>query len=124
MDVLVRIKFDSPSEQDWDAMRSLARGLTDNSNSVRVSAGAEPGWLVAEFNMPTEAQYLAVDKIDRAIRWRAGHRLDSTIGFPKSSAQRERARRKAERRRARRKMLRDQAGRPRPADPRWPASQC
>lgn len=48
--------------------------------------------------MPTEAQYKAVEKIDRAIRFYADNRLDSIIEFPKSEAERERNRRKAERR--------------------------
>ena len=45
--------------------------------------------------MPTEAQYLAVGKIDRALRVYGGNRLDSTIGFPKSEADHARAKRKA-----------------------------
>jgi hypothetical protein len=102
MDVVVRIKFSSPGEEDWASMRSLALDLTNNNDSVCVSAGDE-GWLVASFTMPTEAQYRAVEKIDRAMRWEAGNRLDSIIQFPKSAAQRERARQKAERRRAKRR---------------------
>jgi hypothetical protein len=45
--------------------------------------------------MPTEAQYKAVDRIDRAMRFSLGNRLDSIISFPKNAAApRKRRRRK------------------------------
>jgi hypothetical protein len=105
MHVVVQIQFEkpAPAEQDWEDLRSLARSLTQNSDSVHVHAGEEPGWLVAAFTMTTEPQYRAVARIDGALRFWAGNRLDSIIQFPKSEAERERARRKAERRRARRR---------------------
>jgi len=79
----------------------LGRSVTSDARSVRVFALDErPGWLAVEFAMPTEAQYLAVGRIDRALRVYGGNRLDSTIGFPKSEADRARAKRKAQRRRA------------------------
>ena len=103
MNVRVCILFKAPGEAERAALRCLARGLTSNSESVRVFAHATPRWLVAEFTMPTQAQYLAVDRIDRALRSWASDRLDSTIHFPKTAAEQARARRKAERRRARRR---------------------
>ena len=55
MNVRVRIQFTPPTDEDWQAMRSLARNLTDNRGSVQATADALEGWLVAEFTMPTEA---------------------------------------------------------------------
>jgi hypothetical protein len=110
MNVRVRIRFESAGPDELASMRSLARDLTNSPDHVRVFADETPGWLVAEFSMPTEAQYAAVPKIDRAIRFWAGDRLDSTIAFPKSEAERARARRKAERRRSRRHRPEGQVG--------------
>ncbi len=107
MRVEVHVQFDSPNENDWADMQSLGRCVTNDPQSVRVSAiEGRPGWLVVEFIMPTEAQYKAVDKIDSALRIYGGNRLDSAIGFPKSEAELARAERKAERRRQRRKAQR------------------
>lgn len=103
MNVRVEIQFDQLDEEAWDTMRSLAGSLTKNPQSVRVFVRDEPsGWLVVEFTMPTEAQYKAVDRIDRVLRLCAWNRLDSIIRFPKSQAEVERSRRRAERRRAKR----------------------
>jgi hypothetical protein len=104
MNVRVEIQFDSPDQDAWDAMRSLARSVTNDPRSVRVFALDDaPDWLVVEFTMPTAAQYKAVDKIDGAVRLHAWEGLDSTIRFPKSEAERARARRKAQRRRSKRR---------------------
>ena len=104
MNVRLEIEFESPSDDDTAALRSLARGLTNDEDSLRVFAAVRaPSWLVAEFTMPTEAQYKAVEKIDRAIRWSVSNRQDSIISFPKSEEERERDRRKADRRRAARR---------------------
>lgn len=104
MNVRVQVQFDSPGQDAWDAMESLAQSVTNDLRSVRIFAVyGVPDWLAAEFTMPTESQYKAVDKIDRAVRLYASDRLDSTIGFPKSEAEQARARRKAERRRSRRR---------------------
>jgi len=63
--------------------------VTNDQSSVRVSAMADaPDWLVVEFTMPTEAQYKAVEKVDRAVRLHAWERLDSIICFPKPDGQR------------------------------------
>jgi len=57
--------------------------VTNDPTSVKVSAvEGRPDWLAVEFTMRTEAQYKAVDKIDRAMRIYGGNRLDSAIGFP------------------------------------------
>ena len=101
MQVRVQIQYVSPDEDDVASLVSLGRGLTNDPRSVVVLREASDR-LVVEFTMPVEAQYLAVPKIDWAVRHHAGNRLDSTIQFPKSDAERERNRRKAERRRKRR----------------------
>lgn len=108
MNVRVRILFNNPTEDDWRDMRSLANGLTNDRDSVRVFEDEEAGWLVAEFRMPTETQIQAVDKIDRVLRYKVGSREDSTISFPRSPAEEARARRKNERRKAQRKALRSE----------------
>ena len=87
----------------FKALRSLAASLTNNRDSVRVAADATPGWLVVEFTMPTEAQYKALPKIERAIKLHAWNRWDSTFSFPYTEAERARANRRAARRKARRK---------------------
>jgi len=106
MNVLVRVLFDPPTEEDWQAMRRLGGGLTDDPASVRVYADVRPGWLVVEFTMPTEAQIKAVDKIDRVLRFSVFNRFDTMIGFPRTPAEEARARRQNERRKALRKARR------------------
>ena len=87
-------------------MRSLANSLTDNRDSVRVFADPEQAdWLVAEFTLPTEAQYKALPRIERAIKFYAGNRCDSAIGFPYTEAERERADRRAARRKREAKAM-------------------
>jgi hypothetical protein len=104
MNVRLRVLFKAPGAEEEGAMHSAARRLTGNPDSVRVYAEeAQPGWLVAEFTMPTEAQYRALPKIEREIRLSLWRRLDVRIGFPMTEAERQRADRKAERRRARRR---------------------
>lgn len=103
MNVRLEVMFESPGEEQMASLRSMARGLTNESASVRVFAGKDKGWLVVEFTMTTEAQYIAVEKIDRALRFRADDRWDSAISFPRTEAEEERARRKAEARRKRRR---------------------
>jgi hypothetical protein len=101
MNVRVYIQYEeSPTKDDQDSLLSLGRSLTNNRESVVVREAKSNG-LIVEFTMPTETQYKAVEKIDRAIRWYAGNRTDSGIEFPKTEAERARARRKAARRRAR-----------------------
>ena len=103
MNVCVRIRFESTGPDELASMRSLARDLTNSPDHIRVFADETPGWLVAEFTMPTEAQYAALPKIEAAIRFWAWERLDSTIAFPMSAEERARADRKAAQRRARRR---------------------
>ena len=97
MDVRLQILFEAPTAEDEASLRSFALGLTNNRDSVRVFAREDSrDWLVAEFMMPTEAQYKTVDRIDRAIRFSLGNRLDSIISFPKdATARRKRGRRKS-----------------------------
>lgn len=54
----------------------------------------KPDWLVAEFTMPTEAQYKVVDMIDARIRFSLWNRMDSIICFPKDTTKPRRSRRK------------------------------
>jgi hypothetical protein len=54
--VVVQLQFEHPDEDAISAMRSMAESLTNNPASVSVVADNRPGWLVAEFTMPTEAQ--------------------------------------------------------------------
>jgi hypothetical protein len=103
MKVRVQFLFEPPGEDDRASLLSLGRSLTNEPQSV-VGIDGKPGWLVVEFTMPTEAQYKAVEKIDRAIRFYSDNRQDSIIEFPKTEAERERSRRKAERRRTRRRV--------------------
>jgi hypothetical protein len=104
MQVRVRIEFKPPTEEDWEAMRSLAQSLTNDRDGARVFADPEQAdWLVAEFTMPTEAQYQVLPRIERAIRLDVWNRWDSTIAFPYTAAERERADRRAARRKARRR---------------------
>mgnify|MGYP000054366239 CR=1 FL=1 len=106
MNVRVCVQFEPVTEDDWQAMRSLAHCLTNNRDSVRVFTDPKKAdWLVAEFTMPTEAQYQAVARIDRALRFEVLNRQDSMIGFPKTAAEAARARRKNERRKARRRAM-------------------
>jgi hypothetical protein len=82
MQVVVKVLFDSPSDDDIRQMRDLARELTDDRRTVRVDSDPEaPRWLVARFTMPTEAQYKAVAKIDGVLRYQVDNRLDSIIAF-------------------------------------------
>lgn len=110
MNVAVRIRFDKPTQEDWDAIRSLARQLTDNHESVRVFVvPEEANWLVTEFTMPKAPQMASVNEIDRALKFTVENRLDSMIGFPRSAAEEERARRKNERRKAQRREARGES---------------
>ena len=105
MNVKVKIQFASPTDEDKADLRSIAMALTKDPKSVRVVAlDADPCWLVVEFTMPTEPQYVAVDRIDAKLRFWVLNRMDSIIMFPKSEQERQRARRKAERRRARKEQ--------------------
>lgn len=99
MNVCVEILFDPGDEAAWDSMWSLGCHVTNDRGSVRVFVPdwAED-WLAVAFTMPSEAQYKALEKIERAVRLCAWRRLDTAISFPKSEEERARLRRKAERR--------------------------
>jgi hypothetical protein len=103
MNVRIYVLFKPPTDEDWQALRSVAARLTNNAQSIRVLAGEPFGWLVAEFTMRTDPQYKAVDRIDDALKLYAGNRQDSTIQFPYTAAQRARADCKNARQRGRRK---------------------
>ena len=104
MKVELHCLFESVGADDRANMESLARSLTDNLRSVRVFAiDSRPGGLAVEFTMPTQPQYQAVGAIDANLRFWAGNRIDSTIGFPRSEAEQLRAERKNARRRAKRR---------------------
>ncbi len=104
MKVRIEIQFESPSDEDAANMRSVAAGLTDDPQSVRVAAREDDSRrLVAEFTMPAEPQYSAVGRIDRELRFWVSNGEDPSIMFPKSEEERLRAKRKTERRRAARR---------------------
>ena len=95
MKVRLEIQFESPTAEDEASLRRLALGLTTDLESVRVVVCEDqPDWFVAEFTMPTEAQYKAVDTIDARIRVSLWNRMDSTICFPKTATPPRRPRRK------------------------------
>ena len=105
MNVRVHVLYEAVNDAARESLLSLGRSLTNDPQSVRFVARANASrWLVVEFTMPTEAQYKAVERIDRAIRYHADDRQDSAIEFPKTEAERERSRRKTARRRARRRL--------------------
>lgn len=86
MQVRIEAMFGDTDARHENNVRSVALGLTNDRASVRVFAREDdPRWLVAEFTMPTEAQYRAVDRIDRSIRYSLGEREDSVICFPKTA---------------------------------------
>ena len=104
MNVRVEVLFDPPDEDAWGVMGAIGRQATNDPRSVRVFASDEgPNWLAVEFAMPAEAHYKALEKVERAVRLCAWERLDSMICFPRSEAERVRARRKTEQRRAKRR---------------------
>ncbi len=102
MHVEVRIQFNPVKDADWEAMRDMANKLTHRKASVEVVADEKPNWLMAKFMMPTEAQYKAVDKIDKVIRLYVTSRWDTTINFRPTEAAKARADRKAEKAKAKR----------------------
>jgi hypothetical protein len=106
MNVRLCILFKPPTEQDWQAMGSIAKGLSKEPESIRVYPEADPNWLVVEFTMPTEPQYKAEPKIMQAVRLSAWNRHDLTFGFPMTEAERIRADRKLTRAKERRKARR------------------
>jgi hypothetical protein len=89
-------------------MRVLADSLASDCASVKVYAEAgRAGWLVADFSMPTQAQYQALPAIERAIQLCAWRRMESTIAFPRSPEEQVRAERKLARAKARRRARRE-----------------
>jgi hypothetical protein len=86
MQVCIEVMFgDTDSRHEAD-VRSVALGLTNDRASVRVfPQEGDPRWLVAEFTMATEAQYRAVQRIDRSMRFSLWEREDSVIRFPKTA---------------------------------------
>jgi len=89
MQVRIEAMFRDTDTRHENDVRSMALGLTNDRASVRVFARQDdPRWLVAEFTMPTEAQYRAVERIDRSIRFSLWEREDSVIYFPKTARKR------------------------------------
>lgn len=84
MEVRIEAAFDNPTSEDQSNLRAMALSLTNAPTSVHMSTRQNDSrWLVAELTMTTEAQYRAVERIDRAIRLSLGNRLDSLVAFPK-----------------------------------------
>ncbi len=94
MQVRIEVTYGDTSSHHEGVLRSVALGLTNDRGSVRVFAREDdPRRLVGEFTMPTQAQYRAVEEIDRAIRFFLWEREDSVIYFP-TTARRRKPRRK------------------------------
>ncbi len=84
MEVRLAVMFHEPTQQDAEELRAAALALTNDRGNVRVFSEPDaPQWLVAEFTMPKQPQYAAVDRIDRCWEFRSLNRIDSTILFPK-----------------------------------------
>ena len=96
MKVHLAVKFEDPTEKDMEELRRAAIQLTNDRDSVRVVREPEmPGWLTAEFTMPSQTQYVAVVTIDRSWAFQSLNRIDSAIGFPKDASRvRRRSRKK------------------------------
>ncbi len=110
MKAIIEIQFEQLSPEHHEELASLARSLTDDTDTVRVQA--KPGtddWLSVEFTMPRMNQLAAVGLIDQALRYSIEDRINSVIGFPRSEAEEARARRKNERRKELRRLRRQQA---------------
>ncbi len=84
MNVRLEVLFDKETPDPEKDLRSVAFGLTDDGESVRVFPNeGKPGWIVAEFTMPRQRQIDAVDCIDGSLDFQMLNRLNSTISFPK-----------------------------------------
>jgi hypothetical protein len=84
MQVRIEVMFGDTDSHHKADVRSVALGLTNDRASVRVfTKEDDPRWLVAEFTMPTQAQYRAVERIDGVIRFSLWEREDSVIYFPR-----------------------------------------
>jgi hypothetical protein len=107
MNVRVSIRYRPITDEHWESMRSLARKLTDNPKSIRVSLDETPEYLVVEFTMPRDSQTRAVEAIDRVMRFDTGRGLDSRISFPRTAEEEAQAKRKNEQRKAKRRAKRE-----------------
>jgi hypothetical protein len=76
-----------PPERVKEALRAAGESLASATDTVSVQVCAtEPPTAVLEFEMPTEAQYKVVDKIDSTVKFYAWEFYeDITIRFPKAS---------------------------------------
>lgn len=85
MDVQVQINLSvSPVEKHIDALRSAARHLTDDRDSVRVTVQPDkPKAMVAGFTIPRSREMDVVDEIMRECAMFMEDFQDQTVWFPK-----------------------------------------
>jgi len=74
-----------PPERVKEALRAAGKRLASVTDTISVQVRAtEPPTAILEFEMPTEAQYKVVDKIDSTVKFYAWEFYeDITIRFPK-----------------------------------------
>jgi hypothetical protein len=91
MEVSVTIDLSvAPQEKHVAAMRSAARSLTDDPESVRVTCPpAAPKKVCAHFSVPDARQEGVVDRIGRRF-WQVEDYQDLSIGFSRRSYRRTR----------------------------------
>jgi|APSaa5957512622_1039677.scaffolds.fasta_scaffold52613_2 hypothetical protein len=90
MDVRVQIDLSvSPAEKHIDALRSAARHLTDDRDSVRVTVQPDkPNAMVSGFTIPRGREMDVVDKIMRECAMFMEDFQDQTVWFPKKPRKR------------------------------------
>src|SRR5438445_268616 len=85
MQVFVTIDLSiTPQQRHVEQMRSAARSLTDDLDSVQVTCPSDsPKQIKARFTVPDARQVDVVDWIGRAF-WQVEDYQDSSIGFSRS----------------------------------------
>ena len=97
------IMFEPITEADFKTLRKVATRVTTDRESIRVSLGEKPNWLIVEFKMARQTQNAAVDAIDRSLKYDCGRSSDTVIQFPRSETEEARAKRKNEKNKAKRR---------------------
>jgi hypothetical protein len=79
--------FSSPTPLEWQQMYAAARSLTDDANSIVISAPTDkPRTITAEFTILRSRQIDVVDIIANEFRHRVREYNQTTISFPKNRA--------------------------------------
>ncbi len=76
-----------PPERVQEALRATGKRLTSATDTVSVQiCASEPPTAILEFEMPTVAQYKAVDKIFETVKFYAWEFCeDITVRFPRDN---------------------------------------